>query len=196
MKKLYTIILFLIFVLHCGAQSPVITIENFDGNAIKGAYYKDSNNLLDPFVGTYIYTSGSNSLKLVLLKKAMSYDGYRYEDLLIGEYQYIENGVEKINTISNLNTSFTGHHSIEGNDILLSGDYLCQGCFVNEKRILGSILEQSTHNYGQIIIKLVSDGQPAIKASIRWRLQTFYNATQPAPLEPSFISDDYLLVKQ
>ncbi|MFN4313275.1 MAG: DUF6705 family protein [Chitinophagaceae bacterium] len=44
----------------------------------------------------------NTSFKIVLVKKVQQYNGECYEDLIIGEYQYIVNGVEKVNTLSKL----------------------------------------------------------------------------------------------
>ena len=39
---------------NCQAQSPIIDINNKNGEYINGAYYKDVNNLLNQFEGTYV----------------------------------------------------------------------------------------------------------------------------------------------
>ena len=77
------------------AQSPIIDIEDYGKEeSISGAYYKDIKNYFDDFTGTWIYTNGNTSLKIVLNKKTMRYTGKFYTDAVDGEYQYIENGVE------------------------------------------------------------------------------------------------------
>lgn len=91
--------------LGCNAQSPIKSL--YDGETgIVGAYYKDLDNDLDKFVGTWKYTNGSTSLTITLIKKVMqpliSENMNYYEDIIIGEYKYIENGVEKINTLPQL----------------------------------------------------------------------------------------------
>ena len=60
-------------------------------------------------------------------------NGYLYEDMIIGEYQYIENGVEKINTLNGLsvNHSNGGKYSISGN-IIIAGQ-VDNDCLPNEK---------------------------------------------------------------
>jgi hypothetical protein len=91
-----------------------------------GYYYKDINYLLDPFVGTYLYTNGNTSFKIVLKKMIQSScNDYYYEDLIIGAYQYIENGVEKVNTLSELNNTYSDgiKYPICGNQILRGSGY-------------------------------------------------------------------------
>jgi hypothetical protein len=106
MKKIINI--FILFVgISAFSQSPIYPIYgvmhySFEQNA----YYKDIDNIHDQHEGTWLYTNGNTSLKITFVKKTMKYyqgnfSGY-YCDFLVGEYQYIENGVEKINTLSNL----------------------------------------------------------------------------------------------
>ena len=70
MKKLLTILLLSVFSLGCKAQTPVYDITDLQHRIqdIPGVYYKDLNNLLDPFEGTYIYTNGTTTFKIVLLE--------------------------------------------------------------------------------------------------------------------------------
>ncbi|RWX01058.1 DUF6705 family protein [Flavobacterium cerinum] len=104
MKQLILFLIILPF-WNCKAQTPVKSLYN-DSRELDGAYYKDFNNQLDTFVGTWKYTNGTTSLTITLIKKVMqplmdesiSY----YEDIIVGEYKYIENGVEKINTLPQL----------------------------------------------------------------------------------------------
>lgn len=155
MKNLFQALSIFFLTIGCKAQSPVINIEDDDGNSLQNAYYKDTNNLLNPFEGTYLYTNGTTSLTIILQKKTMVYDGYKYEDLLIGEYQYIENGVEKINTLNNLNTITTNQweHNINGNSILSQGLPGCQDCISNEKRLRLSLFDLVADCSADIIIR-------------------------------------------
>ena len=94
MIKNLNIFVLLLLSINCKAQSPIIDIIDDDGSEVNGAYYKDVNNLLNPFEGTYVYTSGSTTLKIVLVKKVLQYNSQYYEDLIIGEYQYKKYGVQ------------------------------------------------------------------------------------------------------
>ena len=91
-------------------QSPIIDLLDDDGNKIVNAYYKDINNLLNPFEGTFVYTNGSTQLKIKLVKKVQQFNGRYYEDLIIGEYQYIENGTEIVNTLDDINLTYINQH--------------------------------------------------------------------------------------
>lgn len=175
MKNLFKTLAILLITISCKAQSPIIDSYYRDGTTTQGAYYKDMNNLLDQYIGTYLYTNGSTSLKLILQKKIMAYDGYEYEDLLVGEYRYVENGVEKINTLNELNQPYIieRNHTISASDILKAGDYLCLGCTGNEVRIYGGIVDHDSQNSGRVIISKITVGnQQAIKFYFYWEIKS------------------------
>ena len=115
MKKILIIVLFLAF--QYESQSQTINLPEWKGENITNSYLKDVNNIFDQFEGTWLYTNGNTSLKIILVKKTMCYNGKYYEDLLVGEYQYIKNGSEIINTLSKINLAlpFQRSHGISGN---------------------------------------------------------------------------------
>ena len=53
MKHIILLIIIAVTI-QCKAQSPVINITDMTSKTIPGAYYKDVNNYLDNFVGTWI----------------------------------------------------------------------------------------------------------------------------------------------
>src|SRR5690606_10043709 len=119
MKNILVILIF-IFGLNTYSQTPILFLENRNPyDTQEGAYYKDLNNVLNDFEGTWLYTNGGTSLRIVLVKKEAQYrtDRGYYEDLMVVEYQYIENGVETINTFSNLNQNLGDSHNILGTPI-------------------------------------------------------------------------------
>lgn len=103
----------LLFGYVCWGQSPIYPLIDA-GEAKVGAYYKDLDNELDPFVGTWLYTSGNNALTVTLQKKVMAHidiAGFNYyEDTLIGEYKYVENGVIKINTLPQMQLNIPSYN--------------------------------------------------------------------------------------
>lgn len=138
---LFTIIILAFF--DCKAQNPIIDLYGSnDFGAIDNAYYKDIENFLNQFEGTWIYTNGNTTLKVSFLKKSMinlpppgkSY----YSDFLVGEFQYIENGIEKSNTLSNLdlNHSSIWSYNLVGNSKLGNNNFPpCNECPVSTKRL-------------------------------------------------------------
>lgn len=141
MKKIITIVIILVVHTNCKAQlleQTIIPLENLRGQSTGNIYYKDIHNLLNPFVGTWIYTNGTISLKLVLRKIIGHDNGYNIKDILVGEYEYIENGVSKINTLQNINIDTPGiiDHSINGYTFVYSFVYpKCYDCGANELRL-------------------------------------------------------------
>ena len=105
MKKTYIFILSLVTFLSCKAQTVTMTTNN-DWYAVpQNGYYKDSNNSLNIYVGEWKYENVTTSTSLIikLRKVTNTFTFGFYQDLLIGEIQYIENGVEKINTLNQFN---------------------------------------------------------------------------------------------
>ncbi len=156
---------FIIFAIGCKAQTPIIDIEDYSyKNSIANAYYKDVNNYLNPFEGTWIYTDGNISFKIIIEKEVQGYTGKFYVDALKGEYLYVKNGFEKINTLSNLNNQY--HHAISGNSILNNGNRPeCNNCPPGEKRVSLSFSDPEHQLGGEMVLQRISvNGQPALKA--------------------------------
>ena len=81
-------------------------------------YLKDVNNEFEKFEGEWQYLGVDMSMTLKL-KKEEHYQPYpdtKFMDLLVGEYQYIENGVEKVNTLADFNSpQVSGYeHNLSG----------------------------------------------------------------------------------
>ncbi len=202
MKNIITTITLIITALSCKSQTQIIDVQNYDGKDIAGAYYKDINNVLQPFVGEYLYTNGSTSLKIVLRKKTMStpYNNKFYEDLIIGGFQYIENGQEKANTINELNffTYTNGwKYSINGNTILTKGDPPCKNCIIGEKALRLGLIDNATDNWAVCAVRrIIQAGQPAIEIFVYWQGPKAWAYGTQEPKNPSFNGGYYTLIKQ
>ena len=171
MIKNLNILVVLLLSINCKAQSPILDISDSGTGLPNGYYLRDNNNLLNTFEGTYQYTNGNTILKIVLVKKIQQYNQEFYEDLIIGEYQYIENGIEKINTLTEINNVYIEQrfHKIDSNFLVNNNFKLfpCLDCFLNEKRLYASILDPSTNSYTDIVIrKTIINGQEALKINI------------------------------
>ena len=118
MKYILTIVAIL-FLFSCKAQSIIKSLDSGElcGNT-SNCYRKDIDNIFNKFEGTWKYQNGNTSITFKLEKEEryQTSPSSEYEDLLVGEYQYIENGVEKANTLSDFdNTSIKGYnHKISG----------------------------------------------------------------------------------
>lgn len=201
MKKYITLILSFTVLTNCKAQTPIFNISKPAGiYSIKGAYYKDTNNELDAFVGNYLYSSGNTSLKIILQKKIMSsMNGYYYEDLIIGEYQYIRDGIEKTNTLDKLalNYSDQSNHNISGHLIMTGPQLGCEDCGSNEKRLRVGLKDDMSDNVADMVVRLITvNGQAAIEVWFGWIGPIAHPEGTPMPKPAGLRAGTYTLIKQ
>lgn len=123
------------------AQSPVKPLF-LKGKTNQGTYYKDVDNDFDNFTGTWKYTNSTDTLIIKIEKREQVYINTfinYYQDMLVGEYRYVKNGEEKVNTISLLESPFITDfydHNIKGASIIKSNTApVCDECGENERRV-------------------------------------------------------------
>jgi len=198
-----TFLLFIILIsTFFKSQSVIIDIEEPGFGKPAGYYQKDTNNLLDPFQGTYIYTNGNKSFKIVLKKMIQQPVGSHYEDIVIGEYQYTENGVEKINTLSNLNVVYSDQflkHNIAGNIILWNNTRLwkCPQCNPNEKRLSVRIIDKISGRRASFLMRRTAvNGQQVIQTKINNISAAIWEEGTPEPLAFALPTGEFTMIKQ
>jgi len=97
-------------------------------------YLKDTYNDFDQFVGTWKYDNPQTNTSLIIkLKKVIKFYGENsdvYVDCLAGEYIYIENNMEIVNTIANLNIQSNPYrNNIMGYLMITDNTYpICPEC--------------------------------------------------------------------
>jgi hypothetical protein len=198
MKNYINFAVFFILLNSCVAQSPIIDIstpkEGFLGTS--GAYYKDTKNILNGYDGTYVYTSGTTLFKIKLQKNVMtSMNGAYYEDLIVGEYQLIENGVEKVNTLNQL-TSTSNLNNIRGSRVLTGTKLGCKDCRPDEKRLRLGFSDATSPNGGEIDIrKTTVGGKDAIIVKI-WYRYIAVKKGDPMPKDGVIRAGTYTMIKQ
>lgn len=200
MKNFKTFLLILFPILSF-AQSPVIDIQDYYGDDINGVYYKDINSLLDIYEGTYVYTNGNEMFKIVLIKKTMQYNTQYYEDLIIGAYQYVVNGIERVNTLSQLNTVYANQrrHSIDGNSLINNNNrqWKCTECNPNEKRLSASIADVSTDRHAKLFLRRMTlNDQQVMKIKISRASSGSYNASVGSQPGFSLPVGEFIMIKQ
>lgn len=198
MKKLI-ILIAVLGIVNCKAQNPIISLEEWDGEEQTNAYYKDLNNELNAFEGTWLYTNGNTSLTIVLEKVTMFFNGDYYEDLIVGEYKYVEDGIEKVNTLDLLNTVEGYNHKIWGNILHDDCYYLpASDCIDGEIRLDLALFDPITGNHPAttLLHKRTVNGQPALNAYIVFRYsgEDILGVPTPEPNMPW--QQEYLLIKQ
>lgn len=200
MKKYIYFILLSFTTIACKAQNPIYDISEPSFGKTPGSYFKDLNGNLDGYDGTYLYTNGNTSLKIVLKKKVLSYGRY-YEDLVVGEFQFIKNGIELNNTLANININYTNekiNHVLTGHMILTGTQWGCPDCSPTEKRLRLRFRDNKSKNTAIIDIrKTTVNGVPAIKVNIESAgdIRTKIEG-EPAPLPPTIELGDYVMIKQ
>jgi hypothetical protein len=206
MKKYIYILTVVLITISCKAQNPIIPLYNgSDKFQTNNAYYKDVDNDLGKLIGVWIYEDNTTTLKIEIQKLIQHYyqesnNGISYyEDYLIGEYQYKENGNEIINTLSNLsNLSFnTENHNILGSRII---DWAkrpqCDECNPNIRRINLSFYDPGRDYIdARIIIKhFIENGIEKIRATIIDGYKVLPYPDAPVVMRIPF--GEYILTKQ
>ena len=196
--KILTLLLFLVAFNNCKAQTPIIPLEEDDGTVISNAYYKDVNNTLNEYEGTWLFTNGNTQFKIVLEKKIMQLTGTCYIDMIIGEVQYIENGTEKANTLDEISIDYDNNlsHTISGNTILTTPFYLnCTDCEPDEKRLSLGFEDPVKSLAGEIVLKkTVVNNQEAIKIFIIYKSKGRFEGE--SIIYPTIPYGWYTLIKQ
>jgi len=190
-----------IFIAYTSCKAQIVPLNSTQPAFVRdsGEYYKDVNNEYDPFTGTWVYQNGATSITLVLEKEINIYDqdaNYHY-DILIGEYEYIQNGQEIINTLPNIiDQNITDYsHNINGGNFLGSQNApVCDECGINEIRVTVSMSVPNTYGVGYRVIfrHIIVNGIEQLEA-------TFYDNTsnlRTEGVELPFDTGEYTFIKQ
>ena len=137
--KYIIIITAILTTLSCKSQNPIIALGDYNTEIVNGAYLKDTNNDLNSVEGTWKYENGNTSFTISLRKITQYYNGHYYRDDLIGDYSYIENGIELVNNLSDFNDPNVNdaQHDIKGNMLIKKNRFpQCQECNTDEVRFV------------------------------------------------------------
>ncbi|MCA1966259.1 MAG: hypothetical protein LDL23_06370 [Flavobacterium sp.] len=201
MMKNLNILVVLLLSINCKAQTPIVDISESEMGLPNGYYIKDLLNLLNPFEGTYVYTNGADTLKIVLVKKVLQYNSQYYEDLIIGEYQYIENGVEKANTLPNVNITYLNQrrHNIDGNFLVDKNFrvWQCPDCSATEKRLNTLLKDVVSGRFADLIMRRTTEGgQEVMKINITNISRVIEIEGQPTAPDFALPIGEFTLIKQ
>ncbi len=187
MKNIITILLFTIY--HITQAQTYTTIEPLEksGSIEQGVYYKDFNNVLDGFEGTYEYNGTDFYFKLVLEKKVCAnYSNYWWSDLLKGTYKYIVNGTET----NFLNDPLAADDNVarveidwiqQADDVALP--YICSDC-LNEKWLRGYISDRINNKAATLAIaKKVINGEEGIQIMLHLEFSYQYPWESNSPIQ-------------
>lgn len=210
MKKII-IILCIINFFTCKAQVPTVSLHRpLIGSSENGYYYKDFNNYLNVFEGTWVFTNGNTSLTVKLQKKIMGHVTTSdlsinyYTDAIIGEYKYIENGTEKINTLQNLLNNYSDpiDYNMAMSSVSISSDTnSCINCQQGNIYMRGSYTEPNCDRWMYPVLSMryfVENGVEKIdlhfSAGERFTSDMYGN---PPPCDEYALPfGEYILIKQ
>lgn len=201
MKKLI-LILIILPILSCKAQIVAYDSDERVFVPNSGAYYKDTNNHFNPFIGEWKWENNTNNSSITLIFKKEenidSGDGFTY-DLLVGEYKYVENGLELANTLSQINNSniIAEYHKISGMGIRTKHNRpQCSECTETERRVEVSIEHDDYEKVeGTLLLRhFVENGVEKIKVIVS---DGSWLSTDPdAPDDIDIPFGTYILIKQ
>ncbi|MGV3695586.1 DUF6705 family protein [Flavobacterium sp.] len=188
MKNIIIIIIASFVSLSCKSQT--INIKDWDGTPSNGAYYKDIDNELNQFEGTYRYINGNDELTMVFKKHVNFYAPPYSEDLLTGEIKYKKDGVVLFDNLSKINDNLENKylHDICGNSLISNTTRPeCDDCQLNQFRARLIFFGISNNNVGGSVYlqKFMESGQEKIKVLFLYRSQSYMEGQDvPTPLIP------------
>ncbi|HRB72267.1 DUF6705 family protein [Flavobacterium sp. WV_118_3] len=195
MKNIFIITILLLSITGCSQTFPLYLAHSQEA----GKYYKDIDNDLNKFQGTWKYTNGSTSLTIVLRKKTQVVNPFRNftTDMLIGEYSYIHNGIQQANTIGLMESNSSTYG---GNNIYGATLGKCDECPTGGKNLVFLSFSDPAASYlnSQMSVKYyVENGIEKIKIGLK---PENYVHTGELPALPSgYVPvpiDKYILIKQ
>ena len=218
MKKIIFYIVISFINMSCFSQS--IDVENKhkeNFRDINGAYYEDINSVFNPFEGNWLYslTNSDGTITSIRFKvKKLENQLYHYsvkninyhQDVIIVGYQYIENNIEKVNTLNIVDDDIINfiNCAISGNGILLPDDKpICFNCFPLEKRVELLYFEpNSKDKYANIILRktINTSGNEVLEVKIYSPIQhRLINVNNPSQEPEGYFTlpfGNFVLIKQ
>lgn len=208
MKKVLCLLI-LVIALGCKAQTPILPrYGNLEFAETHNAYYKDIDNFQQQFIGTWKYTNGATLLTVQFKQIPMSYEEsggglHYYEDYLVGEYKYIENGIEKVNTLPalSLNNQNPFKYNLQSSARINKDAYpKCPECGTDDKRLIFTFYEPTRDRFNgpqaNFIVRVVQEnGVAKIIAEFINTSQAYEAATEELK-RFSLPYGKYVLIKQ
>ena len=197
--KNITLLIVLITTLSCRAQSPVIPLSDHQSDLIDNCYHKDIDNDLDPYVGTWVFQNSSSSFTITFQKIVQYFNGDYYEDMLVGEYKYIDGGVELINTLANT-PSDPFEHNISATRLIYKGQKpSCSSCSLLERRFELAFDDPNPSLKfltSTIVIRYINIGSGIENMEVKLFGEGPKIMPVGAPTGPTVPYGDYLMVKE
>ncbi len=190
----------IIVLLSIKCSSQTVNIKDKDGTRTNGAYYKDVDNELNQFEGTYqlITNNGNDELTIVFKKFTNQYNTKFYQDVLAGEIRFKKNGVTYFDNLNKLNLNLPNKylHDICGNSLIENDTRpVCEDCSANQFRARLIFFGRNNICGGYVILqKIIENGQEKIKASFYHDCNEYYPGQSENP-NPYLVAGDYILTR-
>jgi len=201
MKNIFSFIVLFISLLSCKAQQTV-GIYDGDPSLPEGTYYKDLNNDLDKFTGTWKFEQGNTVLIIILEKKdhVLNTTFNQYEDLIVGEYKYEFNNQVVLDYLYRIDMTILNEyqHNIYGNAILNSTDTPnCEQCNTLERR-LKIIFKDPEREYipSNIVLRHQTINGVEQLTAILGGSSSYAVTEENLPSQPRVPYGTYVLIKQ
>ena len=193
------ILLTLLTITAFSCKSRIIPQNNAYVDIPQGAYIKDTQNFLDNFVGTWQYQNGNEQFTITFAKELHHKYTSWYEDILYGEYKYIDvNGNTIINTLPNINIYYSSklYHQIAGATSLVRLQFpSCPECNIGEYRIK-CYFDDPDRPYQDLAIILRSVSSTQIKVKLfREGKSIFVDNNYDAPDDMRIPAAEYTMNK-
>ena len=202
MKILVRLIAILI-VISCKAQTiiPIYGGIEYDDNS--NFYLKDIDNEFNKYEGLWKFQEGSTTLQLRLFKlvQQQDVDSGLYEDHLLGECSFAQNGVILMDTLPLIEDSSIPYYerSIASTVFINNSQRpACFECNENERRIKMSFYHPTVDDvYSDMVLRYyIENGEEKLKMNIWNASPGSYLEGRTDPLEIAIPDGEYTLTKQ
>lgn len=207
MKNLILILSICFISLNCKSQN-IVPIYNTPSisDIPKPPYYKDVDNDFNKFIGVWKWQNGTDSWTIEF-KKVVKFEtkiknevtgqySYEYHDVLVGEYNYVVNGISKVNTlpfsiISNKDPFDYGFFSLNISTFN-RGFPSCNECAPNTRFIIGRIVDVTRPGL-KGVVKMAHFTQNGIE---KVRLNVYLYMMDPAIIGPGYTGPKELTIPE
>jgi hypothetical protein len=203
MKQLIIAVL-ITFTYSCKAQ--VAPLYKIDLDMPEGTKFKDLDNDLSKFVGTWRWQSNDSTLtiKLLLNEDVYHNETNQYEDYLVGEYKFEVNGQVIQDYIPNLSSPLSQNfdnfsYNVYGNRIYGNNEnsIYCNGCGPDE-RIIRIYFDDPLYDYipGAMYMRHRTVNGTEIIESVYTLTYSYIEPYENAPDQNRLPFGDYVFIKQ
>jgi hypothetical protein len=201
MRNIYiSLLLIILLISSCKAQNA--PLYRIDRDNPEGTHFKDLDNDLSDFVGTWKWQSNDSIVTIEFQKweDIIFEDTNQYEDMLVGAYKFTVNGTVIQDYMSQLeeNSIYIYEHNIVGNTILHKGQYpKCTECTDDERQVFVYFTdpEREYLNSAIVLRHKVNNGIEKMNV-ILYQFENSFLPSVDAPKQNRIPFGEYTFIKQ